>query len=64
MIFSFTSKRAFIVPNTTVFGVIRMWEIDTELSDNPSKIRVFYDLPSALEWLGLEQLPEEVTAVA
>jgi hypothetical protein len=62
MIFSFTSKRAFIVPNTTVFGVIRMWEIDTELSDNPSKIRVFYDLPSALEWLGLEQLPEEVTA--
>jgi hypothetical protein len=64
MIFSFTSKRAFIVPNTTVFGVIRMWEIVTELSDNPSQIRVFHDLPSALKWLGLERLPEEVTAVA
>jgi hypothetical protein len=59
MIFSFTSKRAFVAPNPTVFGVVHTWEIVTELSDNPSQIRVFYDLPSALEWLGLERLPEE-----
>jgi hypothetical protein len=42
-----------------VFGVARMWEIFTELSDNPSHIRVFYDLPSALKWLGLDALPAE-----
>jgi len=59
MIFSFTSKRAFIAANPYIVGVARMWEIFTELSDNPSQIRVFYDLPSALNWLGLRELPIE-----
>lgn len=58
MIFSFTSKRAFVAANPAIFGVARMWEIFTELSDNPSQIRVFYDLPSALKWLGMEALPD------
>lgn len=57
MIFSLTSKRAFIAANPAVFGVARMWEIFTELSDNPSQIQVFYDLPPALKWLGLNALP-------
>jgi hypothetical protein len=57
MIFSSTSKRAFIAAEPAVFGVGRMWQIFTELSDNPSQIRVFYDLPSALKWLGLDRLP-------
>ncbi len=57
-VFSATSKRAFVAANPSVFGVGRMWEIFTELSDNPSQIRVFYDLPSALKWLGLESLPQ------
>ncbi|MGA8500843.1 MAG: hypothetical protein WB683_04800 [Candidatus Sulfotelmatobacter sp.] len=60
MIFSFSSKRAFIAANPAVFGVARMWEIFTEMSDNPSEIRVFYDLPSALKWLNLESLPESL----
>jgi len=59
MIFSFTSKRAFIAADPSVFGVANMWEIVTELSDNPSQIRVFSDLQSALKWLGLERLPEK-----
>lgn len=37
-----------------------MWGIFTELSDHPSEIRVFYDLPFALEWLDLENLPQSV----
>jgi hypothetical protein len=59
IIFSFTSKRAFIAASPAIFGVARMWEIFTELSENPSQIRVFYDLPSALKWLGLKELPIE-----
>jgi hypothetical protein len=58
MIFSFTSKRAFVAANPAVSGVARMWEIFTEISDNPSQIRLFNDLPSALKWLNLDRLPE------
>jgi|SRR5579863_4634694 hypothetical protein len=57
IIFSATSKRAFVAASPGVFGVGRMWELFTEMSDNQSQIRVFYDLPSALKWLGLESLP-------
>jgi len=58
MIFSFTSKRAFVAANTAVSGMVRMWEIFTEISDNPSQIRLFNDLPSALRWLKLDSLTE------
>jgi hypothetical protein len=47
-----------IITSPAVFGVGRMWEILTEMSDNPSQIRQFYDLPSALKWLNLESLPQ------
>src|SRR5215472_8572893 len=56
-IFNFPSRRAFVAPNPVVFGVARMWEAITELSSNLSQIRVFYGLPPALKWLGLEELP-------
>ena len=58
MIFSATSKRAFVSASPAVFGVGRIWEMFTETSDNPSQIRVFYDLPSALKWLNLDSLPQ------
>jgi hypothetical protein len=57
MIFSATSKRAFVAASPAFFGMGRMWEILAEMSDTPSQIRVFYDLPSALKWLNLESLP-------
>ena len=57
MIFSASSKRAFVTSTPAVFGMGRMWEFFTELSDNPSQVRVFYDLSPALEWLGLDTLP-------
>ncbi len=58
MLFSFTSKRAFVAANPAVFGVARAWEVFTEYSDNPSQVRLFNDLPSALKWLKLGRLPE------
>jgi hypothetical protein len=50
-IFSFSSKRAFVASDSVAFGTARMWEAYTELSDNPSRVQVFYDLSSALKWL-------------
>ena len=57
-VFSAESKRAFVASSPAVFGVGRMWEMFSEMSDHPSQIRVFYDLPSALKWLNLESLPQ------
>jgi hypothetical protein len=57
-IFSSKSKRAFIAPAAAVYGMGRMWEIFTELSENPSQITVFSDVSSALKWLGLDILPQ------
>jgi hypothetical protein len=57
-IFSADSKRAFIAPDPSVFGVGRMWGTFTELSDNPSEVHVFYDLASALKWLGIKDHSE------
>jgi hypothetical protein len=62
MIFSFGSKRAFVASSPAVFGMGRMWQTFAELSDRPSQVRVFYDLPSALEWLGLKTLPASISA--
>jgi hypothetical protein len=60
-IFSPRSRRAFIAPNPSVFGMGRMWEAYTEFSQNQTEIRVFGDLPAALEWLGLKELPVSIT---
>ena len=56
-IFSYRSRRAFVAPNPDVFGVGRMWETYDEFSKNPTEVRVFRDLTSALKWLGLEDFP-------
>jgi hypothetical protein len=56
-LYSPTSKRAFLASAPHVFGVGRMWEAYAEFSHNTTQIRVFYELASALEWIGLESLP-------
>jgi hypothetical protein len=58
MIFAAISNRAFLAASPAVFGVGRMWEMFTEMSENPSQIRMFCDLRSALQWLNLESLPQ------
>ena len=58
-IFSSRSRRAFVAPKPSVFGVGRMWQTYTEFSKNPTEVCVFRDLPSALTWLGLKDLPSQ-----
>lgn len=60
MIFSVKSKRALVAPRPAVFGMARMWEIFTELSDHPSQVKVFSDLSAGLQWLGLAGLPVSI----
>jgi hypothetical protein len=55
-IFARASRRAFVAPSPAAFGMARMWEAYSELSDNPSQIRVFSDLTSALKWLRSEEI--------
>jgi len=52
-LYSPESKRAIVAASPAIFGMGRMWQAYTELSQETSQIRVFYDLPSALEWLGI-----------
>jgi len=51
-VFSSRSRRAFVASSPGVFGMGRLWEAHTELSQEISQIRVFYELSAALEWLG------------
>jgi hypothetical protein len=53
-IFSSSARRAFIVTSPAVFGMGRMWEAYTEIARGESQIRLFSNLDSALDWLGLE----------
>ena len=56
-VFSATSRRAFVAPSPTIFGMLRLWETYQEFSQTPTQARIFHDLASALKWLGLEGLP-------
>lgn len=46
-----TSRVAFVTPESTVFGVARMFETYYSMIDNPARTCVFRDLAQALEWL-------------
>jgi len=56
-LFSFTSRRALVATSPAIFGMGRMMEVYNEMSEVASQVRIFYDLPSALKWLGLDGLP-------
>jgi hypothetical protein len=53
-IFSPTSRRAFIATTPAVFGMGRMWESYTAIAQKTSQIRIFSNLLSAIDWLGLK----------
>jgi len=58
-IFAPSSRRAFVAKDPHIFGMGRLWEIESETFDiETSKIHVFYDLASALHWIGVEALPQ------
>jgi hypothetical protein len=56
-IFSPTSRRAFVATRPDIFGIGRVMGTYFEMSRVPQQVQVFYDLPSALKWLGLDEDP-------
>jgi hypothetical protein len=56
-IFSPTSRRAFVATKPEIFGIGRVMGTYLEMSRVPQQVQIFYDLPSALEWLGLKEDP-------
>lgn len=56
-IFSSTARRAFVASNPEVFGVGRLLGAHLGMGRPPQQVGVFYDMPSALEWLGLDEDP-------
>jgi hypothetical protein len=55
--FSATSRRAWVATSPVIYGMMRLAGTYHEMSKEPSNVSVFYDLPSALKWLGLEDMP-------
>lgn len=59
-LFSAKSKRAWVSSQPAIYGMGRLITAYHEMSDAASQVHVFYDLASALEWLSLESLPEQL----
>jgi len=62
-LFSPESKRAVVAPDPANFAVGRMFATYHEMSRSPSQIKIFYDLGSALKWLGIENNSELLQAL-
>lgn len=56
-LFSPSSKRAFVASSLAILGMARLMETYSKMSAGREQVRVFHDLLSALQWLGLESLP-------
>jgi len=56
-VFSPTSRRAWLATIPESFGLGRMAQAFHEVSESPSAVCTFYDLPAALKWLGLSEFP-------
>ena len=55
--FSPASRRAILASRPAIYGMGRLLGAHHELAEGSSQVGIFYDLPSALEWLGLDSLP-------
>lgn len=59
-LFSPTSRRAFAVSSTFIYGMARMLQIYNELSQGETRVSIFGDRASALKWLGIpENFPND-----
>ena len=52
-----TSRRAVFASDPAIFGMARMMDVYHAMASGREQVRVFYDRKSALEWLGLKDLP-------
>ena len=59
-IFSPLSRNAWVATDPTIYGMGRLIATYHEMGKMPSQVCVFYDLASALKWLGLEALPDSI----
>jgi len=55
--FSSASRRAFVATSPDVFAMGRLMGAHLGMGRIPQQVQVFYDIPSALKWLGLDQDP-------
>lgn len=51
-LFSASSRRAIVAPNSTIFGMARMFETYRHMYGFGEQIMVFREMHEALEWLG------------
>ena len=56
-IFSSTARRAYVATDPAVFGVGRLLGAHLGMGRVPQQVNIFYDMPAALKWLGLDQDP-------
>lgn len=52
-----TSRRAVFASDPAIFGMARMMDVYHAMASGREQVRVFYDRKSALQWLGLTELP-------
>jgi hypothetical protein len=52
--FSSSSLRAYVAKDPAIFGMWRLMEAYHSVGGGKDQMRIFYELPAALEWLGLD----------
>ena len=52
--FSPQSRRAFVASDLMILGLVRLMETYAQRTEGREQVRVFHDLPAALQWLGLQ----------
>lgn len=57
-VFSSSSKRAIVAPQPSNSPLARIIVAYHKLTDHLWNVRLFEDVPSALNWLGIDALPE------
>ena len=59
-LFAPTSRCAIAATNPAVFGMGRLMQVQHSMAGAQDATCVFYDLASAMQWLGLDSLPEAI----
>jgi len=54
--FSPQSRRALLATSPHIFGMLRLAMAHHEMTPEASEVSAFYDLPTALKWLGVDSL--------
>ena len=57
-VFSPRSRRAFVASGLFILGMARLMETFARMGKGREQVSVFHDRNTAMEWLGLESLPQ------